>query len=199
MSQRNVFSQYVSRVAADAKASGRKFKQGELFKEASQLYRAQHPEAPARKRSQSPHTRSSCAGKPKAQCKPPCAWAAGAKRQYCHAKPAARSRSRSPVARATTRKPKVVPKLAPALHSCTGLDEEYCDMAPNCYWKPKTNQCVTRSGADVVKTMNRQGLMSAVRGSSGMALKPVKTRASAGLGPSPARLGRVVQCGGYWW
>lgn len=61
-------------------------------------------------------------------------------------------------------------KLAGPLHSCAGLDEDPCDVAPNCYWKPSAKQCATRSGKAVIAKFQgpeRQTLLASIRGQNG--------------------------------
>ena len=55
------------------------------------------------------------------------------------------------------------PKFEGALHSCAGLAQDPCEVAPNCYWKPKNQTCATRSGAKAINLFRnpaRQALLS---------------------------------------
>lgn len=69
---------------------------------------------------------------------------------------------------ATTRNSR--PTLPGALHSCAGLPEDTCDIAPNCYWQPNKKQCKTRSGkaaVNLMKNPNRDALMKQIKGQKG--------------------------------
>lgn len=134
--------------------------------------------------------KSACVGKSESNCLPPCSWAKGAKRQYCKAGPTRSARSPSPSAFRAPRsvlRPKELPrsrspapkkrspygprpKLSPGLHSCVGLEEDPCEVAPNCYWQPNKKVCKTRSGAPVKKLMQgseRQSMLAQIRGQQG--------------------------------
>lgn len=59
------------------------------------------------------------------------------------------------------------PTLPRALHSCASLDEEPCEVAPNCYWQPKIKKCATRSGKEAVDMFtgpDRTSMLRQVRG-----------------------------------
>jgi len=61
-------------------------------------------------------------------------------------------------------------KLSGALHSCAGLSEDPCEVAPNCYWQPKAQRCMTRSGKGVVgmfQAPERKAMLAAIRGQTG--------------------------------
>jgi len=80
-----------------------------------------------------------------------------------------------PVPAVKARKPRAAPKarksgprakLAPALHSCAGLREDPCSVAPNCYWKPTTQTCATRSGKQITQRMQgaeRKAMLAQMR------------------------------------
>jgi len=58
-------------------------------------------------------------------------------------------------------------KLEGALHSCAGLSEDPCVVAPNCVWQPKAKRCMTNSGKPVVGLFHnkkRDNLMKSLRG-----------------------------------
>lgn len=95
--------------------------------------------------------------------------------------PVAGAKKRAPKKPAAPKARKSGPraKLAPALHSCAGLDEDPCMVAPNCYWKPTTKTCSTRSGAQVKQRMEgpkRQMMLAQLRDKT-----------------------PLYQDGGYWW
>jgi hypothetical protein len=71
-------------------------------------------------------------------------------------------------------------KLPNVLHSCAGLPQQNCEVAPNCFWQPKANRCSTKSGAPVVKLMGSRAPM----------LQELKAKRS----PIDGQTG-----GGYWW
>jgi len=99
----------------------------------------------------------------------------GASATYVKVPGAKPSRPRSPKAR---KAPGPRAKLAPGLHSCAGLSEDPCMVAPNCYWKPSKKVCATRSGAQVKQRMQgkeRKAMLAEIRG-------------------QPPQ-----QAGGYWW
>lgn len=95
-------------------------------------------------------------------------------------------------------------KLVGALHSCAGLDQDPCTVAPNCYWQPKAKRCMTRSGKDVVDLMGnprRAAMLNQVVQKRHDQLvekinhTPLNEQERDFLGMSP----QVDQQGGYWW
>lgn len=96
--------------------------------------------------------------------------------------------------------------LLGALHSCGGLPQDNCEVAPNCFWQPKAKRCMTRSGADVVKTMDRSSLMKNIQAAHGDKLQN-KIAMSGDEALSNYEFFDVYgrqrqqrdQQGGYWW
>jgi hypothetical protein len=181
---RSAYTDFVSQYAsANRPTDG--WKKGQLMTEAGAAWRAAGHTPKVR-------VRSECVGKQQSSCLPPCSWAQGAKRQYCR-KPASSSpratspratspratspRATSPRATSPTgpapvfvdvKKRKTRPILAPALHSCAGLGQDPCDVAPNCYWQASNKRCVTRSGKEVKQMYQgneRQDMLAQIRGS----------------------------------
>lgn len=128
-----------------------------------------------------PRTKSNCAGKAQKNCLPPCRWASGAKRQYCHAVGVRKAGPAKP--KKTSGSPKKAVKKGPkgprgklpaALHGCKTLGQNQCDVAPNCYWQQgkgkRKPHCATRSGKPVVNAFQgpaRQAMLSQIRGQHG--------------------------------
>lgn len=74
----------------------------------------------------------------------------------------------SPLPVSVNAKKRTRPTLAPALHSCAGLGQDPCDVAPNCYWQPSKKRCVTRSGKQVKQMYQRnerQDMLAQIRAS----------------------------------
>lgn len=140
----------------------------DLMKRAAAAWRASGHAVSARK------PKSACAGQAQPKCLPPCNWtkATAKRRAHCRASPARKpGATRAP---ATKRAPRA--KLSPAYHSCAGLSQDPCEVAPNCYWKPSKKQCSTRSGKQVKQRMqgaDRASMLDQIRGRG--------------------------QVGGYWW
>lgn len=140
----------------------------DLMKRAAAAWRASGHAVAARK------PKSACVGKKEPNCLPPCKWnkATAKKRAHCRSPPAGKTgvAKKQP---ATKRGPRA--KLSPAYHSCAGLTQDPCDVAPNCYWQPTKKRCATRSGKQVKQRMqgaDRAAMMAQIRGQ---------------------------QTGGYWW
>lgn len=116
--------------------------------------------------------------------------------------------------------------LVGALHSCAGLEQDPCTVAPNCFWQPKAKRCVTRSGKDVVDLMGnprRAAMLNQVVEKSRNVLRSERQKRNAMLNQVVQRrhdqlvekinhtplneqerdfLGmspQVDQQGGYWW
>ena len=110
---------------------------------------------------------SNCAGRAQAECTPPCKYATGAKRQYCHTgtKAPARAGSKSPGSKpGVKRGPR--DKLSAPFHACAGLPEQNC-LQPACMWQGGKNQrCVTGSGAsrqNALQGPERKALLASLR------------------------------------
>jgi len=156
---RSAYNEFVSQYAsANRPTDG--WKKGQLMTEAGVAWRAAGHTPKVR-------VRSECVGKKQSSCLPPCSWAQGAKRQYCR-KPAASSPRAAPAPVSVNAKKRSRPILAPALHSCAGLGQDPCDVAPNCYWQPSKKRCATRSGKQVKQMYQgneRQEMLAQIRAS----------------------------------
>jgi hypothetical protein len=80
--QRTAYQQFVSDFAA---ANKKKWGKGELIRAAAAAWRAE---------GHFPKPKGLCVGVPQSDCLPPCGWANGAKRKYCHAKPGRKAKAK---------------------------------------------------------------------------------------------------------
>jgi len=153
---RSAYNDFVAQYARTNRPTNG-WKKGQLMTEAGAAWRASGHSPKVR-------SRSECVGKQQSSCLPPCSWARGAKRQYCRKSVTKKTHSPSLYIPPSVKKREI---LAPALHSCIGLGQDPCDVAPNCYWQPSNKRCVTRSGK-AVKQMyqsdERQSMLAQIRG-----------------------------------
>jgi hypothetical protein len=91
-------------------------------------------------------------------------------RAEASAKHAASKGKPAPAPRApAAAKPRVMApraKLSGAMHSCAGLPQDPCEVAPNCFWQPKAKRCMTKSGKGAVATFDnptRNALLAQIR------------------------------------
>lgn len=78
-------------------------------------------------------------------------------------------------------------RLPTAYHACSGLKEEPCDVAPMCYWQPKSKRCMTRHGKGVT------GLAAERASIAGLAAERAKQRATQRQGGLSIRAPPVME------